>query len=151
MVKIGEMLRSTVEEQPDMKVVIGIDDKCRPYTMMHISYSKAYKALQSCLRTKGEGIRFYSDINMEIFTDEISDMSKKEYVQKLFSGYEREELAWKQLDCWRHYMIWKGRSRPPQKNFICIRTPFNINYEESTKEQAMILALFVGLHYSILP
>ena len=91
--KISEMLRSTVEEQPDMKVVIGIDDKCRPYTMMHISYSKAYKALQSCLRTKGEGIRFYSDINMEIFTDEISDMSKKEYVQKLFSGYEREELA----------------------------------------------------------
>lgn len=91
--KIGEMLRSTVEEQPDMKVVIGIDDKCRPYTMMHISYSKAYKALQSCLRTKGEGIRFYGDINMEIFTDEISDMSKKEYVQKLFSGYEREELA----------------------------------------------------------
>lgn len=91
--KIGEMLRSTVEEQPDMKVAIGIDDKCRPYTMMHISYSKSYKALQSCLRTKGEGIRFYNDINMEIFTDEISDMSKKEYVQKLFSGYNREELA----------------------------------------------------------
>ena len=36
--KIGEMLRSTVEEQPDMKVVIGIDDKCRPYTMT-VSYT----------------------------------------------------------------------------------------------------------------
>ena len=91
--RISERIRSAVEEQPDMKVAIGIDDKCRPYTMMHISYSKAYKALQSCLRTKGEGIRFYNDINMEIFTDEISDMSKKEYVQKLFSGYSREELA----------------------------------------------------------
>ena len=91
--RIGETIRTAVGEQPDMKVAIGIDDKCRPYTMMHISYSKAYKALQSCLRTSGEGVRFYNDINMEIFTDEISDMSKKEYVQKLFSGYNREELA----------------------------------------------------------
>jgi carbohydrate diacid regulator len=60
--------------------------------MAHISYAKAYKALQSCMRNRKYDIRFYNDINMEIFTDEISDLSKKEYVQKLFSGYEPEEL-----------------------------------------------------------
>lgn len=139
-----------MEEQPDMKVVIGIDDKCRPYTMMHISYSKAYKALQSCLRTKGEGIRFYSDINMEIFTDEISDMSKKEYVQKLFSGYEREELA-ETVGLLETLYDLEGSITAAAEKLHMLRTPFNINYEESTKEQAMILALFVGLHYSILP
>lgn len=93
MANLALSIQKAVEEQVDVKVAIGIDDRCHPYTMTHISYAKAYKALQSCLRTHKHEIRFYNDINMEIFTDEISDLSKKEYVQKLFSGYESEELA----------------------------------------------------------
>jgi len=93
MAKLAVNIRNAVEEQANVKVAIGIDDRCHPYTMTHISYTKAYKALQSCLRTHRYDIRFYNDINMEIFTDEISDLSKKEYVQKLFSGYESEELT----------------------------------------------------------
>lgn len=45
------------------------------------------------MRAHGKDIRFYNEINLEIFTDEISDLSKKEYVQKLFPGYRHEELA----------------------------------------------------------
>lgn len=93
MARLAENIKKAVENQTEVRVAIGIDDRCHPYTMTHISYAKAYKALQSCLRTRKHDIRFYNDINMEIFTDEISDLSKKEYVQKLFSGYESEELA----------------------------------------------------------
>lgn len=91
--KLAASIKSVVEEQTDVRIAIGIDDRCHPYTMTHISYAKAYKALQSCLRTHKYDVRFYNDINMEIFTDEISDLSKKEYVQKLFGGYESEELT----------------------------------------------------------
>lgn len=91
--KLAQHIQQVVEEQTNVKLIIGIDDKCHPYTMTHVSYAKAYKALQSCLRARKYAIRFYNDINMEIFTDEISDLSKKEYVQKLFCGYEAEELA----------------------------------------------------------
>ncbi|MDO4261827.1 MAG: sugar diacid recognition domain-containing protein [Eubacteriales bacterium] len=90
--RLAEAIRGIVEEQTNLKAAIGIDDQCHPYTVMHISYSRAYKALQSCLRIRKSDIRFYNDINMEIFTDEISDLSKIEYVQKLFAGYEAEEL-----------------------------------------------------------
>lgn len=93
MERLAVNIKRTVEEQVNVKIAIGVDDKCHSYTMSHISYAKAYKALQSCLRTHKFDIRFYNDINMEIFTDEISDLSKKEYVQKLFSGYEMEELT----------------------------------------------------------
>ncbi len=148
--KIGEMLRSTVEEQPDMKVVIGIDDKCRPYTMMHISYSKAYKALQSCLRTRERESVFIVILIWKSLRMRSRICPRRICFRNYFLDMKGKNWR-KQSDCWRHYMIWKGRSRPLQKNFICIRTPFNINYEESMKEQAMILALFVGLHYSILP
>lgn len=90
---LAENLKEAAEKQPGVRLAIGIDDRCRLYTMTHISYTKAYKALQACMRAHGKDIRFYNEINLEIFTDEISDLSKKEYVQKLFPGYRHEELA----------------------------------------------------------
>lgn len=90
---LAENLKETAEKQPGVSLAIGIDDRCRLYTMTHISYTKAYKALQACMRSHGNDMLFYNEINLEIFTDEISDLSKKEYVQKLFPNYRHEELA----------------------------------------------------------
>lgn len=90
---LAENLKEAAEKQPGVSLAIGIDDRCRLYTMTHISYTKAYKALQACMRSHENDVLFYNEINLEIFTDEISDLSKKEYVQKLFPNYCHEELA----------------------------------------------------------
>lgn len=90
---LAENLKEAAEKQPGVSLAIGIDDRCRLYTMTHISYTKAYKALQACMRSHENDVLFYNEINLEIFTDEISDLSKKEYVQKLFPNYRHEELA----------------------------------------------------------
>ncbi len=90
---LAKNLKEAAEKQPGVSLAIGIDDRCRLYTMTHISYTKAYKALQACMRSHENDVLFYNEINLEIFTDEISDLSKKEYVQKLFPNYCHEELA----------------------------------------------------------
>ena len=59
---------------------------------MNESYKQAKKALQSCLRTKTSAIRFYDEIDMELFADEISNQAKIRYLQKIFREYTTAEL-----------------------------------------------------------
>ncbi|MFR2773489.1 MAG: CdaR family transcriptional regulator [Clostridium sp.] len=54
--------------------------------------AQAKKALHACLRTHLHDLRFYDDLNMEIFTDELSETVKSEYVHKIFKGMNDEEI-----------------------------------------------------------
>ncbi|MDR0652655.1 MAG: hypothetical protein LBG12_05040, partial [Synergistaceae bacterium] len=68
----------------------GIDEKS---TRPHQAYQRAKKAL-SAGRYAGEPIYFYDDITVEIFMDEISDASRKEFLMRIFRGFGDEEIAY---------------------------------------------------------
>ena len=59
---------------------------------MHEAYLQAQKALQSSLRMRKVAIKFYDEINMEIFADEIPDAAKLEYIHRIFRGYDSNEV-----------------------------------------------------------
>lgn len=91
--ELAETIKKTIETNSKMHLTIGIDSQNNRYTMAHSSYKKALKAVQSSVRTHKHDIRFYNDINIEIFLDDISVISKQEYVQELFKGYTQSEIA----------------------------------------------------------
>ncbi len=74
------------------KLTVGIDGECYPYRKAKTACDQAQKALRAGMRSSGDNISFYKDINMEIFMDEISAEAKREYIHKLFKGYDAAEI-----------------------------------------------------------
>ena len=85
-------LKSATEIQCSARISIGIDSPSPDYLHMHAAYLQAQKALQSSLRMRKVPIKFYEEINMEIFADEIPDAAKLEYIHRIFRGYESGEV-----------------------------------------------------------
>jgi len=85
-------LKGAVELQCSVSLSIGIDSPAADYLHMHDAYLQAQKALQSSLRMRKTPIKFYDEINMEIFADEISDTAKLQYIHRIFRGYDSSEL-----------------------------------------------------------
>ncbi|MFZ2538924.1 MAG: sugar diacid recognition domain-containing protein, partial [Oscillospiraceae bacterium] len=79
--QLANRMKKEVEQRNDVTLAIGIDSKASNYTFIHSAYLKAAKALQACLRTQEKDLRFYDNINMEIFSSEIPEMVKEEYVR----------------------------------------------------------------------
>lgn len=93
MLHLASRIKSEVEKQDRVTLAIGIDTQVSNYTFIHNAYLKAQKALQACLRTPDKEIRFYDNINMEIFASEIPEVVKEEYIRKIFKGYTTKEIA----------------------------------------------------------
>ncbi len=93
MQQLPNRIKKEVENRNNVTLAIGIDSQASNYTFIHSAYLKATKALQACLRTQEKEIRFYDNINMEIFASEIPEMVKEEYVRKIFKGYSAKEIA----------------------------------------------------------
>ena len=93
MLEFARDIKMMIENRFPIRLAIGIDSRSNNYMFIHTSYVKAGKALQSCLRTHKRDIRFYDDLNMEIFADDVSDINKQEYVYKIFKGYSDEKIA----------------------------------------------------------
>lgn len=76
-------------------VAIGLDsgEDSGGYLMAPQACVKATKALLSCMRTHKFDIRFFDDINMEIFANEISNTAKIEYINKIFHGMSAQMLT----------------------------------------------------------
>lgn len=72
---------------------IGIDGGVRRYTEITKAYTEARRAWKANRREFRQVVRFYNDIDMEIFIDEISDTTKWEYIHKIFPGFSAEEIA----------------------------------------------------------
>ena len=85
-------LKNEIESRCKVSVIIGVDHPASDYLHMNESYKQAKKALQSCLRTKTSAIRFYDEIDMELFADEISNQAKIRYLQKIFREYTAAEM-----------------------------------------------------------
>ena len=85
-------LKNSLEKPYNIRLIIGIDSPNMDYLHIQSAYLKAQKALHSCLRRRATDIKFYDEINIEIFADEVSEISKLTYIHKIFKGYSLEEL-----------------------------------------------------------
>ena len=90
--EFAQHLKDTVEKLIPVQVTIGIDNPAADYLHAHTAYLQAQKALQSCLRMQKTTIKFYDEINMEIFADEVPDTTKLQYIKKIFCDYDNPEL-----------------------------------------------------------
>ena len=87
---VAEEILEQAKKQFNVDVRVGIDKKStRPYQ----AYQRAKKAL-SAGRYAARPIYFYDDITVEIFMDEISDASRKEFLMRIFRGFGDEEIAY---------------------------------------------------------
>ncbi len=86
-------IKEVFEAQYKANLAVGIDSPTDNYLFIHTAYIKAQKALQACMRSKSKDIRLYNTINMEIFSGEIPDLTKLEYIRKIFRGYSEEDIS----------------------------------------------------------
>ena len=87
--QFAENLSKTVLHEQEVKLHIGIDKRG---LMSNKAVAKAYKALNAC-KSASKDIVFYENISMEIFADEISPQSKKEFIDKIFDGADCPEIG----------------------------------------------------------
>ena len=92
MQKLAEGILSVGKKFEISRIGIGIDEKAHSYVKISESFNEANKALRCSFLQQEGGICFFKDINLEIFLDEISAETKTKYLQKLFRGYEQEEI-----------------------------------------------------------
>lgn len=93
MLEWAGVLKARIEENQALCVCIGIDDPVANFVHINTAYQHAQKALRTCLRSPSKDIRLYDSINMEIFSGEIPDMIKLEYVRRIFRDCTWEEIA----------------------------------------------------------
>ena len=92
MMDFSMQMKKSIEDHFPVQVIVGFDEGREDYLDISVSYQQALKALKTALRSKEPAIRSYQSINMEIFLGEISDLSKKEYLNRIFKGMEQNEV-----------------------------------------------------------
>lgn len=85
-------LKKQVEKQFPVKLAVGIDSISDNFAFIQKALIRAQKANNACMRTHKRDIRFYDDLNMEVFSDEISELSQIEFIQRIFKGFSDEEI-----------------------------------------------------------
>ncbi len=89
---LARELKKQVEELYPINLAIGIDSIVDNFAFMQTALIRAQKSNNACMRTHKRDIRFYDDLNMEVFTDEVSELSKIEFVHRIFKNFSDEEI-----------------------------------------------------------
>ncbi len=94
MLRLGERLRRAILRELKVEVKVGVD---QAGGLLKTAYQRAGKALAACKYSEG-GVYFYSDSTFEIFMDEVSNLSKREFLRRVFRGFSDQEVeGWIQL------------------------------------------------------
>ncbi len=93
MLQIANNIKESIENNGRLLVCIGIDDALQNYVFINTAYQHAQKALRTCLRSPTKDVRLYDSINMEIFSGELPDMTKLEYIRRIFRNCSLKEIA----------------------------------------------------------
>lgn len=80
---------AAVKERTGLYAAAGIDGGAKD---IHLAYSQANKAWRSA-RLAGKDMLTYEQVTLELFTEDVSDAVKQEYVDKVFGACSREELC----------------------------------------------------------
>ena len=92
LMKLALELKRQVEERYDVRLIIGIDSMVEDYTSMQTALKRALKAHRACKPSLRHDIQFYDDLCMEVFTDEISKITRIEFIRRIFKGFSDEEI-----------------------------------------------------------
>ena len=92
MLEAARAVKSRIETDAALIVCVGIDDAVGSYVHIRAAYQHAQKALRTCVRSPSRDIRLYDSINMEIFSGEIPDLIKLEYIRRIFRNCPPEEI-----------------------------------------------------------
>ena len=90
---LAESIRSYVRRDGGLDACVGVDRAEADYTQINLAYGRAKKALRSCMRLPDKGIRLYDGINMEIFSGDVPDLTKLEYIRSVFRNCTAAEIA----------------------------------------------------------
>lgn len=91
-INLFQDIKKEIENDFPVNLAIGIDSYNDNYSLINNSYSKSLKALRTSMRDKNHDIKSYDNINMEIFLNEISESTKREYINNIFKGCSDEEI-----------------------------------------------------------
>ena len=89
--KIAGQIAELIRRKYDEEVYIGIDSEEKGSSHIGQICQEAEKAVENC-REKGQSILFYRELSVELFLNEITESSMKEYLQKLFPAVSQEEM-----------------------------------------------------------
>ena len=92
MLEYAKAVKDRIETDDALTVCVGIDDAVGSYVHIRTAYQHAQKALRTCLRSPSRDIRLYDSINMEIFSGEIPDLIKLEYIRRIFRNCPPDEI-----------------------------------------------------------
>ena len=90
--QLAKQLVTTTFKCYGLKLAVGVDNNLGNYKIIHTSYINAEKALKACLASSQHEIKFYEDINLEIFMGEIPKHLKEEFIKKIFRDCTLEEV-----------------------------------------------------------
>lgn len=91
MIRLAEQTAAGVREELGVGLLAGIDSGAEGTANVKAAYLRANKASHAC-RAPDRRVVLYSQINMEIFLEDVPDRLKKEYLQKVFKGCGQEEI-----------------------------------------------------------
>ena len=86
-------IRDSADKRLPLILAAGLDGRTEDYRLINSARLKAEKALKTCLRSPNKEPRLYDTINMEIFSGEIPDPVKKEYISRIFKSCGEEEIS----------------------------------------------------------
>lgn len=81
-----------IENKFSVKMNIGIDSKMKDYKSASLALNRAIKANRACIQKNQCNIKYYDDLNMEVFSYELDKGVKWKYINKIFKDYGDEEL-----------------------------------------------------------
>lgn len=93
MLSVAVRLKAGAEKAEEVTLAVGIDAPAGDWRQMPAAFSCAEKALGACLRSPSRQPRLYESLNMEIFESELSDMTKLEFIRRIFRGCSPDEIA----------------------------------------------------------
>ena len=94
MVRAAVKILQAVKKETGVQAAAGIDGGARE---IHLAYAQADKSWRAACAA-GKQLVAYRQVTLELFTEDIPDNVKQEYLQKVFAGCSQEELrGWMEL------------------------------------------------------
>ena len=89
MTQLAGRIRSCVQKKFGIGLVMGIDGRARD---IHVAYGQANKAWRSAGMSKRD-VMTYDSVTLELFTEDVAESVKAEYLRKVFKNCGYEELC----------------------------------------------------------
>lgn len=90
---IAGRLIAITEATPGLRLAVGVDAEAEPFYAAKSALRRARVANRACMRTHRWDVRFYNELRMELIVDAMRDSQKAEYLDRLFAGYDANEIV----------------------------------------------------------